>query len=244
MLKWRCDERSVPHSTPDISKRWPVYGHTWAVAHLTRGLRCARWPAPCVPLPRATTGRQVHACACLCQGTPLHGRPEPCGTCRSCTLMEHGSHPDFHTIAPMDGGDPPKVDRISGTLYVEQAEVTCTTCLRPFEGDTSSFTFRTRRRRPTASSTCCSRPLEEPPASTVICISATDRNAILPTILSRCQVLELHPLEHETVAEALRKAGRLLTSRLTSGPPGQWQARLGRRSSGARRPVGGTQAAA
>ena len=78
------------------------------------------------------------------------GEAKPCGHCRSCTLMAHGSHSDYHTVAPMDGGDPPKIDRITGKLYQEQAEnLVADAWLRPFEGAHKLFHIQDAQRATT-----------------------------------------------------------------------------------------------
>jgi DNA polymerase-3 subunit delta' len=47
------------------------------------------------------------------------------------------------------------------------------------------------------------KTLEEPPDHVVLILTAHDRESILPTIVSRCQVIELHPLAVSEVENAL-----------------------------------------
>jgi DNA polymerase III subunit delta' len=47
------------------------------------------------------------------------------------------------------------------------------------------------------------KTLEEPPEHVVICVTATDRTALLPTIVSRCEVLDMRPLPVAATKEAL-----------------------------------------
>src|SRR5690606_29376677 len=47
------------------------------------------------------------------------------------------------------------------------------------------------------------KTLEEPPPSVLILLLATDPDALLPTILSRCQEITLRPMSHARLAEAL-----------------------------------------
>jgi len=47
------------------------------------------------------------------------------------------------------------------------------------------------------------KTLEEPPPSVLILLLATDPDALLPTIRSRCQELPLHPSSHAALAEVL-----------------------------------------
>lgn len=47
------------------------------------------------------------------------------------------------------------------------------------------------------------KTLEEPPANVLLLLLATDPDALLPTIRSRCQELPLHPASHAALAEVL-----------------------------------------
>ncbi|MDA1011001.1 MAG: DNA polymerase III subunit [Chloroflexi bacterium] len=47
------------------------------------------------------------------------------------------------------------------------------------------------------------KTLEEPPANVLLLLLATDPDALLPTIRSRCQELPLHPYSHAALAEVL-----------------------------------------
>ena len=49
------------------------------------------------------------------------------------------------------------------------------------------------------------KTLEEPPEHVIICLTAQDRSTLLPTIVSRCQILELRPLADQTIEDALRE---------------------------------------
>ncbi len=46
--------------------------------------------------------------------------------------------------------------------------------------------------------------IEEPPEQTVFVLAAENTDAMLPTLLSRCQIVKTYPLPDETVAEALQ----------------------------------------
>lgn len=190
------------HSTQHT---WPVYGHKWAVANLARGLHAAGGPRQAYLFlgPRQvgkSTLVRAFATALFCTG-----EEKPCGHCRSCTLMAHGNHPDFHAIAPLDGNDPPRVDRIAGKLYQQQAEeLVSAAWLRPFEGAHKLFHIQDAQKATSDRFlNLLLKTVEEPPDSTIICITALDRDSVLPTIVSRCQVFDLQPLDHATVAQAL-----------------------------------------
>lgn len=49
--------------------------------------------------------------------------------------------------------------------------------------------------------------LEEPPANTILILVAENQEEILPTILSRCQLVKINKIDDESVARALLKKG-------------------------------------
>lgn len=238
-------------SSPDaeLQPAWPVYGHRWAVRNLARTLAAPGGPRQSYLFlgPRQvgkSTLVRAFATALFCTGDG--GGAKPCGHCRSCTLMARGNHPDYHTIAPMDGGDPPKVDRITGKLYQEQAEaLVADAWLRPFEGAHKLFHIQDVQRATTDRFlNLLLKTVEEPPDSTIICITALDRSSVLPTIVSRCQNFDLQPLDHGTIAQALIEGWQApqeqaaLLARLSAGRlgwaveqvqrPAMWQERQAR----------------
>lgn len=96
------------------------------------------------------------------------------------------------------------MDRLNGTLRVEQAaEVIHDAALRPVEGQYKVFLIQDFQQANDGFANKLLKTLEEPPPHVVLCLTATDRSRILPTIVSRCQLLELRPLAPATIAQAL-----------------------------------------
>lgn len=146
-----------------------------------------------------STLARTFAQALLCTGAS-----PPCGDCRSCRLMAKGSHPDFRVLAPTDKSG--AVDRLDGTLRVEQAaELIHDAALRPVESRYKVFLIQDFHNANDASANKLLKTLEEPPPHVVLCLTATDRSSVLPTIVSRCQIIELRPLDPDTIAQALMK---------------------------------------
>lgn len=191
-----------------IAETWPIVGHAWAVDLLHRNaapeqgaLSALRHHAYLLLGPRhigKTTLARVFAQALLCQD-PVS---RPCGGCRSCRRMARGSHPDFSLIQPLDKEG--VVDRLDGTLRVEQAaELVRNAALRPVEGKRKVFLIQDAH---TANDNFANRllkTLEEPPPHLTLCLTAVDRTQLLPTIVSRCQSLELRPLRPDVIQRAL-----------------------------------------
>lgn len=196
---------ATPAAVPDTTgSPWAVHGHTWAVHLLQRSL----YPSADGPrhaylflgpsqVGKSTLAR-AFARALLCQSPAAR----PCNVCRSCRLLDHGSHPDLRLVQPRDKDD--RVDRANGTLKVEQAaEIIHEAALRPVEGRYKVFIIQDMHHSNASFANKLLKTLEEPPEPVVLLLTATDRNSLLPTIVSRCQVLELRPLAVSEVEDAL-----------------------------------------
>jgi len=212
---------------------WPVVGHQWAVDLL-------------YPLVQRDGGGPRHAYLIL--GPPQIGKstlaqafgmallctdsgPRPCGRCRSCQLMTKRGHPDFLLIQPTDKEG--AVDRTNGLLRGEAASsIVRDAILRPVEGRYKFVLIQDAHRANDTFANKLLKTLEEAPAHVVLCLTAHDRSEMLPTIVSRCQILELRPLSTERIAHALdirgatdRQEAQLL-ARLSNGRLGWALAQL------------------
>jgi DNA polymerase-3 subunit delta' len=168
-----------------------------ALTGLPRGPRHAYLFVGPAQIGKSTLAR-VYGQALLCVSTEAR----PCGACRACLLAQKGGHPDLRLVQPRDKDGKP--DRTNGMLRVEQAvEVVHEATLRPVEGRYKVFVVQDAHTANDGFANKLLKTLEEPPDHVVFVLTALDRNSVLPTIASRCQVMELRPLPPQTVREAL-----------------------------------------
>ncbi len=191
---------------PTASAPWPIFGHALWVNWLhnmatspAQGTGQHAYLLLGSPQIGKTTLARLFAQALLC--TADHGA-RPCGACRSCRLFEGESHPDFRQVQPLDKEG--NVDRAGGMLREQQAtDIIREAALRPVESARKIFLLQdVHSANPTFANKLL-KTLEEPPAHVTLLLTATDRSQLLPTIVSRCQLLELRPLSSETVEQAL-----------------------------------------
>lgn len=122
---------------------------------------------------------------------------QPDGTCPECTRILSGNHPDVLVAAPT--GRQIKVD----TLRQLKAEFTKS----GLEGNKKVFIIKDADKMTTSAANSLLKFIEEPGDGIYILMLTTNRNAILPTIQSRTQLIELRPLSPAKLGEALKKAG-------------------------------------
>jgi len=174
---------------------WPVIGHEWAVAHLARALRNGRVRhAYLLSGPRQvgkTTLARAFAAALNC----TDAETRPCGQCRACTLTLKSAHPDLMLVAPEREGGAIKIDQVRALQQ--------TLSLRPYEARYRvAILRRFDQARPVAQDALL-KTLEEPAPNAVLILTADAPDRLLPTILSRCQVLNLRLLPLAQVQQAL-----------------------------------------
>ncbi len=129
------------------------------------------------------------ACALNCEV------PEtPCGQCSSCRRILEGKHSDV-TVTGLDSRSEIGIDDIRGLQRLAS--------LPPYEGRCKAFIIDGAEYLSTEAANALLKVLEEPPQRVVWLLLAADEDRLLPTVLSRCQRLELRPVPPEKVQEVL-----------------------------------------
>lgn len=120
-----------------------------------------------------------------------------CGTCPACVRIERGEYPDVRIARPEGAGGQIKVEAVR--LIVSEMP------FRPFEGRMRvGIVADADRLNPSAANTIL-KTLEEPPPWAVLVLVTPNLAALLPTLVSRCQIFRFAPLSTEEVADLLRR---------------------------------------
>lgn len=114
------------------------------------------------------------AIALLCSA-PAKG--DACGYCRSCRQAENHNHPDLHYIQP--AGSSIKIEQIRSVLRRAS--------FRSYQGGRQVFLIKQAEAMTVEAANCLLKTLEEPARDTVFILLAARPQALLPTVLSRCQ---------------------------------------------------------
>lgn len=122
---------------------------------------------------------------------------EPDLTCPECQRILSQNHPDVVLAAPE--GRQIKVDEIRH-LKAEFSK-------SAMEGNKKLFLIRDADRMTTNAANSLLKFIEEPSPGIYIVMMTTNKSAILPTIRSRTQVVELEPLKRSALLSVLTEAG-------------------------------------
>jgi DNA polymerase-3 subunit delta' len=102
---------------------------------------------------------------------------DACGVCRECRQVEHQNHPDLCFLQP--DGSSIKIEQIRGILRRAP--------YRSYQGGRKIFLVRKAEAMTAEAANCLLKTLEEPPGDTLFILLSARPQALLPTILSRCQ---------------------------------------------------------
>ena len=121
----------------------------------------------------------------------------PCENCNNCRRINHGNHPDVHIVEPE--GLSIKVDQIRN-LQVEFSK-------KGLESLKKVYLLVHADKMSVSASNSLLKFLEEPHPGTVAFLLTEQPQKILPTILSRCQILTFHPLSPQVMVKQLVENG-------------------------------------
>ncbi len=130
----------------------------------------------------------------LAQALNCDGPELPCGQCRSCQRILEGKHADVTPIG-LDSKTEIGIDDIRGLQRLAN--------LPPYEGKCKVFIIDDAEYLSTEAANSLLKILEEPPPRIVWLLLAAEEEHLLPTVISRCQRLELKPVPSERVQEVL-----------------------------------------
>lgn len=179
----------------DIMSFSEIIGQSAAVLVLTRALAAGKLAHAYIFEGIEGCGKKKTALA-LARSIFCSGR-DGCGTCPACRKVAALQHPDLHVLEP-DGAFI-KIDQIRAL----QKDLS----YRPFEAEKKVAIVEAADRMNPAAANAFLKTLEEPPGNALLILLTANIEAILPTILSRCQRLSFSPIPVDTIEEYLRRAG-------------------------------------
>lgn len=184
-----------------MNNNWNLVGHEWAVDMLKKHMindttRHAYLFAGPPGLGRRTLALRF-AQALNCQKPVEPG--VPCGECRDCKQIAAMQHADLSVVQAESEGGTLKVDQIR--------EARRTLVLKPYQARFRVALFLRFHEANDNAANALLKTLEEAPSYAVLILTADNPEQLLPTIVSRCEVLRLRPLKIEEVHKALENRG-------------------------------------
>lgn len=183
-----------------MNSNWNLVGHEWAVdmlkKHVVNGPRHAYLLAGPPGLGRRSLALRF-AQALNCQ-TPVDSGI-PCGQCRDCKQIQAMQYADLTIVQAESEGGIIKVDQIR--------EARRMLTLKPYMAKYRVALFLRFQKANENAANALLKTLEEAPSYVVLVLTADNPEQLLPTIVSRCEVLRLRPLPIEDVQRELETRG-------------------------------------
>src|SRR5829696_9149962 len=209
----RTDRRGAGHSTTAASEAgWPDWVDPAAVGRLQEAIRGKRighaylLSGP-TGVGKAATARAFAQTLC-CTDMERSDRSVPCGVCRACRNVQRGAHPDVETFSldtqAMLADKPGR----ASTLTIETVRrLRSSGALFPLEGDRRILIVDDAETLLEPAQQALLKTLEEPPRGVTLMLIADESEALLETVRSRCQEVQLHPIPQAAVEQTLLSQG-------------------------------------
>lgn len=180
------------------AENWSIVGHEWAVQLLSSSLKQQRLPHAILIAGDPQIGKRTLALA-LAAAINCQQPDAPCGKCRSCNKTARGLHPDVRLVEAEES------DRSrEGAIKIEHVrDVQRFAALAPMESPCKVIILREFERATLPAANALLKTLEEPPPQVRLVLTSARPDALLPTIVSRCQTIQLRPLPVQQVRQAL-----------------------------------------
>ncbi len=199
---------------------WEILGHEWAVNLLQEHVRLGQQRHAYLITGPPGIGRRTLALN-FAQALNCSQPPQPggrCGICRACSHIAAMKHPDLNIVQSLEGSNVLKVDEIR--------ELQRGLSLTPYEARFRvALLLRFEEANPSAANALL-KTLEEPSPRVVLILTAESAEMLLPTIVSRCEILRLRPLPVERIERGLREdwgydsEKAVFLARISNGCPG------------------------
>lgn len=141
---------------------------------------------------------RLFANALVCDNQPY----APCGECKSCAMARANTHPDIITI-PHDTG---KDGKLKKTIGIDgMRKYSADTLVSPFSSRKKVYIIPDGENWTVEGQNALLKTLEEPPEYVVFIIIVPTTEVLLPTIISRSEIISFNPVSTELLSKYIEK---------------------------------------
>ena len=203
-----------------VDMGWDILGHEWAADMLRQQITSGRLRHAYLLTGPQGIGRRTMALR-LAQAANCSNPPEPgvpCGVCRTCKQIERMQQPDLTIIQSEAEGESLKVDQVR--------DLQRTLTLAPYESAYRVALLLRFEEATEGAQNALLKTLEEPNPRVILLVTADDPDNLLPTIVSRCELLRLRPMPLDVLEKILTERKGLeqdrarLIAHVAGGRPG------------------------
>jgi len=159
----------------------------------------------------------------LARALNCKGDQPPCFECDPCRRISNGKYTDISIIGLESTGNSGNSKQRTEISINDIKELQRSASLPPYEGKRKVFIIDGAEDLSTEAANCLLKILEEPPPFVIMLLLTSDERRLLPTVVSRCQRIELKPLPAQEIEKVLiashgvEKGKARLLARLSCG---------------------------
>lgn len=174
-----------------------IVGHEDIIRHFKTGIEMNKISHAYIINGEVDSGKKMLARAFAKTLQCESGETEPCGKCQSCLQAETNNHPDIITITH-EKPDVITVDEI-------RSQLVDSITTKPYKSKYKVYIVPEAELMNANGQNAILKTIEEPPEYGVIVLLTSNLDKLLPTVVSRCMVLNTKPVRERDMLEYLMK---------------------------------------
>lgn len=171
-----------------------IIGQEHMTGHLQNAIRMGKVSHAYIIQGEAGSGKKLladtFAAALQCE----EGGMEPCGRCQSCKQAVSGNHPDIRRVTH---------EKASISVDDIRLQLNNDILVKPYSRPYKVYIIDEAEKMTEQAQNAMLKTIEEPPAYAVILLLTVNAKLLLPTILSRCILLNVRPVARGQITKLL-----------------------------------------
>lgn len=173
-----------------------IVGHEDIIGHFKASIEMDKVSHAYIISGEADSGKKMLARAFATTLQCEKGGSEPCGACQSCIQAKSGNHPDIITVTHE------KPNIISVDEIREQ--VIDSICIKPYKSRYKIYIIPDAQLMNAQAQNALLKTVEEPPEYGILMLLTSNIDKLLPTVQSRCVVLNTKPVRERDMLNYLK----------------------------------------
>lgn len=173
-----------------------IVGHEDIIAHFKSSIEMDKVSHAYIINGEVDSGKKMLARAFATTLQCERGGVEPCGECQSCKQADSGNHPDIITVTHE------KPNIISVDEVREQ--VLDSICIKPYKSRYKIYIIPDAQMMNVQAQNALLKTIEEPPEYGIIMLLTSNIDKLLPTVQSRCVILNTKPVRERDMLNYLK----------------------------------------
>jgi DNA polymerase-3 subunit delta' len=171
-----------------------IIGHEGIIRHLQNAIKAEKISHAYILNGEEGMGKKTLALAFAKTLQCKEKGRNPCNLCKSCIQTDSGNQPDIMWITH---------EKVSIGVDDIRTQINADIQVKPYQSPYKIYIMDSAEKMTENAQNALLKTIEEPPEYGIILLLACGTSQLLPTILSRCVVLDLKPIDRQVIKEHL-----------------------------------------